>query len=203
MGGRTHLRRNDRKPRSANANRLSAPKRQDCDAVGARIPRVANNDTSGWVAVFHRDGQFKRSERSYRSLPTASVESGAPIELCDAWQYPAEFFCAGLWIGSFSGDRAGPAQSEASIVRRLSPPSSAPLQFRTRNGLTETRRTQTNPTGNPVKSTKAIDSLPLITVWLQVRVLPGPPRFALWASRGAATSRGLLPTKISKTTHAK
>ena len=28
--------------------------------------------------------------------------------------------------------------------------------------------------------------LPLITVWLQVRVLPGPPRFALRATRGAA-----------------
>ena len=27
---------------------------------------------------------------------------------------------------------------------------------------------------------------PLITVWLQVRVLPGPPRFALGATRGAA-----------------
>jgi hypothetical protein len=28
---------------------------------------------------------------------------------------------------------------------------------------------------NAAKSTKLIDILPLITVWLQVRVLPGPP----------------------------
>jgi len=32
--------------------------------------------------------------------------------------------------------------------------------------------THTKP---PVKSTNLIDILPLITVWLQVRVLPGPP----------------------------
>lgn len=32
-----------------------------------------------------------------------------------------------------------------------------------------------NPTEKTVKSTKLIVILPLITVWLQVRVLPGPP----------------------------
>src|SRR5207244_2295014 len=40
------------------------------------------------------------------------------------------------------------------------------------------------------QSMRPINILPLITVWLQVRVLPGPPRFALRATRGAAT-RGL------------
>jgi hypothetical protein len=32
----------------------------------------------------------------------------------------------------------------------------------------------------------AIISLPLITVWLQVRVLPGPPAFAREARKAAA-----------------
>jgi hypothetical protein len=35
----------------------------------------------------------------------------------------------------------------------------------------ERDRTQTNRS----KSTKRIDMLPFITVWLQIRVLPGPP----------------------------
>jgi hypothetical protein len=39
---------------------------------------------------------------------------------------------------------------------------------------------------NAAKSTKLIDILPLITVWLQVRVLPGPPVFAREASEAAA-----------------
>ncbi|WP_334501272.1 hypothetical protein [Bradyrhizobium sp. AZCC 1678] len=38
---------------------------------------------------------------------------------------------------------------------------------------------------NPAKSTKLIDILPLITVWLQVRVLPGPPAFYGSASHPA------------------
>jgi hypothetical protein len=52
-------------------------------------------------------------------------------------------------------------------------------QFRTRNELIKAQRTRSNPNETAVKSTKLIDIPPLITVWLQVRVLPGPPRFAL------------------------
>jgi hypothetical protein len=50
-----------------------------------------------------------------------------------------------------------------------------PHQFRTRNDLTETQQTQSRADENGAKSTKLIDSLPLITVRLQVRILPGPP----------------------------
>jgi hypothetical protein len=50
-----------------------------------------------------------------------------------------------------------------------------PHQFRTRNDLIKTQRTRSNAHETAVKSTKLIDILPLITVWLQVRVLPGPP----------------------------
>ena len=64
-----------------------------------------------------------------------------------------------------------------------------PHQFRTRNNLIETQRTRSRSNKSTVKSTKLIDILPLITVWLQVRVLPGPPRFALRASRGTAAWR--------------
>jgi hypothetical protein len=64
-----------------------------------------------------------------------------------------------------------------------------PHQFRTRNNLIGTQRTQSNSNENPAKSTKPIDILPLITVWLQVRVLPGPPVFAREASFGSASPR--------------
>jgi hypothetical protein len=39
-----------------------------------------------------------------------------------------------------------------------------PHQFRTRNNLNEPQRTRTKSNENPVKSTKLIDILPLITV---------------------------------------
>ncbi|MGY4629828.1 hypothetical protein ACVWY3_007584 [Bradyrhizobium sp. USDA 4486] len=51
-----------------------------------------------------------------------------------------------------------------------------PHQFRTRNGLNEMRRTRSNSNENTRKSAIAIIVPPLITVWLQVRVLPGPPK---------------------------
>jgi hypothetical protein len=50
-----------------------------------------------------------------------------------------------------------------------------PHQFRTRNELIEPQQTRSNLDENAGKSTKPIDILPLMTVWLQVRVLPGPP----------------------------
>ena len=59
-----------------------------------------------------------------------------------------------------------------------------PHQFRTRNDLTKTKRTRSNSRESIGKSTKLTVILPLITVWLQVRVLPGPPIFACSASYG-------------------
>jgi len=50
--------------------------------------------------------------------------------------------------------------------------SEAPHQFRTRNNLIRTQRTRSKSNKNAAKSTKLIDILPLITVWLQVRALP-------------------------------
>jgi hypothetical protein len=41
--------------------------------------------------------------------------------------------------------------------------------------VNETQRTRTKSNKNEGISTDLIDILPLITVWLQVRVLPGPP----------------------------
>jgi hypothetical protein len=48
------------------------------------------------------------------------------------------------------------------------------------------------------KSTKPIDIPPLITVWLQVRILPGPPAFARFASYGSASQRTLSEAKRVK-----
>jgi hypothetical protein len=45
-----------------------------------------------------------------------------------------------------------------------------PHQFRTRNDHIKTQRTQSNADENPVKSTKLIDILPLITVWVQLQL---------------------------------
>ena len=50
----------------------------------------------------------------------------------------------------------------------------APHQFRTRNDLVEAQRIRTAGIEKEGKSTKSAIILPLITVWLQVRVLPGP-----------------------------
>src|ERR1700754_5193290 len=50
-----------------------------------------------------------------------------------------------------------------------------PHQFRTRKDANETQRTRPKSSKTAGKSTDLIDSPPLITVWLQVRVLPGPP----------------------------
>jgi hypothetical protein len=46
-------------------------------------------------------------------------------------------------------------------------------QFRTRNGLIESQQTRSIRNENAAKSTKPTIIPPLITVWLQVRVLPG------------------------------
>jgi hypothetical protein len=48
----------------------------------------------------------------------------------------------------------------------------APHQFRTRNDLNETQQTRSKANKNTANSTKPIVILSLITVWLQVRVLP-------------------------------
>jgi hypothetical protein len=48
-----------------------------------------------------------------------------------------------------------------------------PHQFRTGNDAIEVQRTRSN-SNKTGKSTELVDILPLIAVWLQVRVLPGP-----------------------------
>jgi len=66
-----------------------------------------------------------------------------------------------------------------------------PHQFRTRNDLFKTRRTQSNLNENAAKSTIASFIPSLITVWFLVRVQAGPPRFALtgYAWRSHAEDR--------------
>jgi len=48
-----------------------------------------------------------------------------------------------------------------------------PHQFGTRNDLIKRNEREQSRTKNAAKSTKLLDILPLITVWLQIRVLPG------------------------------
>ena len=70
-----------------------------------------------------------------------------------------------------------------------------PHQFRTRNSAIESPRMRLNPNENAAKSTKAIDILPLITVWLQVRLLSEPTtktiaKPCLWSRWALASSIG-------------
>jgi hypothetical protein len=51
----------------------------------------------------------------------------------------------------------------------------ATRQFRTRNDLNETQQTRSKTNKSTANPTKLTAILSLITVWLQVRVLPGPP----------------------------
>src|SRR5947208_13916025 len=70
-------------------------------------------------------------------------------------------------------------------------------QFRTRNDLIETQRTRSNADRNAAKSTKPTDIPPLITAWLQARVLPAHHASPLRASRGAATP-GTVTAKLGR-----
>jgi len=66
--------------------------------------------------------------------------------------------------------------------------------------LIETQRMRSPSNKNAEKSTKRIAILPLMTVWLRVRVLPGPPRFTLRVTRSAATPdrTQLLRRRVAK-----
>ena len=68
-----------------------------------------------------------------------------------------------------------PGARHQAVVRQA-PRAIGPLhRFRTRNDLAKMQRTPSNANENAAKSTKPIDIPLLITVWLQVRILPGPP----------------------------
>jgi hypothetical protein len=95
-----------------------------------------------------------------------------------AWSLPAALAAVALLYGS--GRRNYATGVHAAAI-------SFTHQFRTRNGVHEPKRTRSKSNENTAKPTKVISILPLITVWLQVRVLPGPPAFARFASFGSAS----------------
>src|SRR3569832_1201873 len=64
------------------------------------------------------------------------------------------------------------AQAHCQLPRGRNP---GAHQFRSRNNLNETKGTRTSVDENSSKSTMLTVNPSLITVWLQVRVLPGPP----------------------------
>jgi hypothetical protein len=74
------------------------------------------------------------------------------------------------------------SQLRLSCRRKTPAEGREPRQFRTRNNPNEPQQTRSKPNLNAAKSTILIDIPPLITVWLQVRVLPGPPTDQ-WLSR--------------------
>jgi len=181
----------------------------------------------------HRS-QYERSSEClhvwYRSVVLRGVRDRvqADCRQCSRWDEQARL----LQHGSFADHHLPIAHLCRSIKDPLRPAIASPWpptvstdgrrphQFRTRNNLIRTKSNK-----SALKSTNPIDIPPLITVWLQVRVLPGAPAFARFASYGwasqhrsfeseagegchavahrAKAGRAPLPTKISKTTPCK
>ena len=74
---------------------------------------------------------------------------------------------------------------------------SQPYQFRTRNNLINTQRTRSNAHEIPVKSTKLIDILQLITVWMLVRVLGDIFSMLSYANRMLRNFLHVYPSQLS------
>jgi len=101
-----------------------------------------------------------------RAFPEIEVELAASEELVDL---AAEGFDAGIRLGD-NGSSFGQARPPA-----VTTDGHRSHQFRTRNDRAKAQQTRSNSNESAVKSMKLVDLFPLITVWLQVRVLPGPP----------------------------
>jgi hypothetical protein len=80
-------------------------------------------------------------------------------------------------------------------------PPSLPHQFRTRNDLTRTQRTRSISKENAAKSTIASFILPLIAVWLKVRVLSEPTTKSIAIQSPVRGSGGLSPQVSGKCLH--
>ena len=72
--------------------------------------------------------------------------------------------------------------TESAVLLCSSGPVGVPVG--SRMNVNERRRSQTIDVKNPEKTRAFCSPRALITVWLQVRVLPGPPAFAREASEG-------------------
>jgi hypothetical protein len=68
-----------------------------------------------------------------------------------------------------------------------------PHQLRSRNDLIKTQRTRSDAVENAAKSTKPTVILPLITVWLQVRVLSEPTTESIAGQSPVCGHGGLSP----------
>jgi hypothetical protein len=91
------------------------------------------------------------------------------------------------------------------LVRFARNPSSEgvriPHQFRTKNGLIKSQRTRSTRDENAGKSTKTIYILPLIAVWLKVRVLSEPTTKSIAIQSPVRGSGGLSPQVSGKCLH--
>ena len=141
---------------------------------------------------------------AYRSLSFAGSCSGLPWPrtLNRHWRKHAwsrsrncEMNMAGLMTSRVTpiSLRDNPGRSSGSTYD--TPP---PHQFRTRNDANETQRAQTKSNKTAGKSTKLIDSLPLITVWLQVRVQSEPTAKSIVGQSPVCGRGGLSPQASGK-----
>jgi hypothetical protein len=76
-----------------------------------------------------------------------------------------------------------------------------PHQLRSRNDLIKTQRTRSDAVENAAKSTKPTVILPLITVWLQVRVLSEPTTESIAGQSPVCGHGGLSPQVSGKCLH--
>ncbi len=113
---------------------------------------------------------FRASGKTARTLECLARAGGIELRMAESKSAAAKL--------ATSGSRANAICGETRPYE--------PHPFRTRNDLIKSQRTRSYPNENAARSTKPISMLPLITVWLQVRVLPGPPAFAREARKAAA-----------------
>jgi hypothetical protein len=81
----------------------------------------------------------------------------------------------GLWPRAGLNSAGSARVDPATKVSTTGTSGNQAQRHRARNGVNELQRKQSDTNKREGKSTKLVDILPLITVWLQVRVLPGPP----------------------------
>jgi hypothetical protein len=93
-----------------------------------------------------------------------------------------------------SWDRLTPPTCSVPIgASHAVPQTHKPHLFRTRNDLDKAQRTRSKSNESTARSTKLIDILPLITVWLKVRVLSGPTTKSIAIQSPVGGRVGLSP----------
>src|SRR6266851_8369780 len=106
-------------------------------------------------------------------MSLTNVCAGSLPVRSEIWtHHPGEALASPLF--EFDDCRRAHADQRVMVSAEDDRVSRRPHQFRTRNDLNKAQQTRSTSTETEATSTELSPVLPLITVWLQVRVLPGP-----------------------------